>query len=288
VEKNGFKGVLLGLSGGIDSALTAVCAVDALGKDRVRGVLMPSPYSSKGSVEDALELAKNLGIHTDTIPISPAMETYQAMLSETFNNIAPPKNDPGFVMVDWMQDVAVGGNIQARIRGQILMALSNKTGFMLLSTGNKSEIAVGYTTLYGDACGGYNVIKDLYKTQVYQLANWRNAQKTLSPMGRGQGAVIPQNSITKPPSAELKPGQLDQDQLPPYEVLDAILALHLEHRHSASEIINKGYDKQVVEKVLRMVRLSEYKRRQSCPGVKLSAMLFGKDRRYPLTNLFST
>ena len=290
VEKNGFKGVLLGLSGGIDSALTAVCAVDALGKDRVRGVLMPSPFSSQGSVEDALELAKNLGIHTDTIPISPAMETYQAMLDSTFKAIAPPKNDPGFVMVDWMQDVAVGGNIQARIRGQILMALSNKTGFMLLSTGNKSEIAVGYTTLYGDACGGYNVIKDLYKTQVYELANWRNAQKTLSPMGRGQGEgfPIPQNSITKPPSAELKPGQLDQDQLPPYDVLDAILALHLELRHSASEIINKGYDKQVVEKVLRMVRLSEYKRRQSCPGVKLSAMLFGKDRRYPLTNLFST
>jgi NAD+ synthetase len=274
VEKNGFKGVLLGLSGGIDSALTVVCAVDALGADRVRGVLMPSPYSSKGSVDDALELAKNLGIHTDTIPIMPAMETYQAILDPTFKAIAPPVSDPGFVMVDWMQDVAVGGNIQARIRGQILMALSNKTSFMLLSTGNKSEIAVGYTTLYGDACGGYNVIKDLYKTKVYELANWRNRQ----------GAVIPQNSITKPPSAELKPGQLDQDQLPPYDVLDAILALHLEQRYSASEIISKGYEKTVVDKVLRMVRLSEYKRRQSCPGVKLSPMLFGKDRRYPLTN----
>ncbi len=285
VEKNGFKGVLLGLSGGIDSALTATCAVDALGASRVRGVLMPSPFSSQHSIDDAQLLARNLGIHTDTIPITPAMETYQEMLGAALGAIQPPATDPGFVMVDWMQDVAVGGNIQARIRGQILMALSNKTGFMLLSTGNKSEIAVGYTTLYGDACGGYNVIKDLYKTKVYELANWRNAQRTLSPLGRGKGeGVIPQNSISKPPSAELKPGQLDSDQLPPYEVLDAILQLHIEQQYSASEIIAKGYDKQMVEKVVRMVRLSEYKRRQSCPGVKLSSMLFGKDRRYPLTS----
>ncbi|MDX2113229.1 MAG: NAD+ synthase [Alphaproteobacteria bacterium] len=274
VEKNGFKGVLLGLSGGIDSAITATCAVDALGASRVRGVLMPSLFSSQHSIDDAQLLARNLGIHTDTIPITPAMETYQEMLGAALGAIQPPATDPGFVMVDWMQDVAVGGNIQARIRGQILMALSNKTGFMLLSTGNKSEIAVGYTTLYGDACGGYNVIKDLYKTEVYALANWRNEK----------GAVIPQNSISKPPSAELKPGQLDSDQLPPYEVLDAILQLHIEQQYSASEIIAKGYDKQMVEKVVRMVRLSEYKRRQSCPGVKLSAMLFGKDRRYPLTS----
>ena len=173
-----------------------------------------------------------------------------------------------------MEDVTLGGNVQARLRGMTLMAISNKFGWLLLSTGNKSEIAVGYTTLYGDSCGGYNVIKDLYKTQVYQLARWRNKQ----------GLVIPARSITKAPSAELAPGQKDQDQLPPYDVLDKILALHIEGRMSAEEIVAKGYAKKIVEKVLKMVRTSEYKRRQSCPGVKLSPMLFGKDRRCPLTN----
>lgn len=265
VKKNGFKGVLLGLSGGVDSAFVAALAVDALGKDHVRGVLLPSPYSSKDSSEDALETAKLLGIHTDTIPITPAMNTMEELLNPVFHTSG------------WMEDITVGGNMQARIRGQILMALSNKTGFMLLTTGNKSEIAVGYTTLYGDSCGGYNPIKDLYKTQLYALAKWRNAQ----------GRVIPERSITKAPSAELRPGQKDQDQLPPYDVLDAILELHIEERMSVDEITAEGFDKKIVEKVLAMVRTSEYKRRQSAPGVKLSRMLFGKDRRYPLTNGFT-
>lgn len=262
VHKNGFKGVLLGLSGGIDSALTAALAVDALGKENVRGVLLPSPYTSADSTEDALESAKLLGIHTDTVAITPGMQIMEEVLNPVFH-------DAG-----WMEDIAVGGNLQARLRGLTLMALSNKTGFMLLSTGNKSEIAVGYSTLYGDSCGGYNVIKDLYKTQVYALAKWRN----------GQGRVIPERSITKAPTAELKPGQKDQDQLPPYDVLDAILELHIEGRMSAEEIVQEGFEANIVEKVLKLVRINEYKRRQSCPGVKLSPMLFGKDRRYPLTN----
>lgn len=264
VCKNGFKGVLVGLSGGIDSALTAAVAVDALGKDAVRGVLLPSPYTSKDSVEDAQALAKHLGIHTDIVPITPGMQTLEEVLSPAFH-------DSG-----WMEEVSIGGNLQARLRGLILMAFSNKTGYMLLSTGNKSEIAVGYTTLYGDSCGGYNVLKDVYKTQIYALAHWRNAQ----------GRVIPERSISKAPSAELAPGQKDSDQLPPYDVLDAILMLHIEGRLSADDIIGKGFDKAVVKNVVRMVRVNEYKRRQSCPGVKLSPMLFGKDRRYPITNKF--
>jgi NAD+ synthetase len=262
VHKNGFQKVVLGLSGGIDSALTAALAVDALGAENVKGILLPSPYTSHESTEDALALAKNLGIETEAIPITPGMQTMEEVLSPIFH-------DSG-----WMENISVGGNLQARLRGVTLMALSNKHGWLLLSTGNKSEIAVGYSTLYGDACGAFNVIKDLYKTQVYALANWRNEQS----------AVIPLRSITKAPSAELKPGQKDQDQLPPYDVLDAILALHIEGRKSAKEIIAKGYKKAVVEKVLNLVRINEYKRRQSCPGVKLSAMPFGKDRRYPLTN----
>ncbi len=278
INKNGFNSVLLGLSGGIDSAVTAAVAVDALGRDRVRGVLLPSPYTSAESTEDALETAKLLGIHTDTIPIAPAMDTYQQTLSGVFSTIPSPAASGGMVTVDWMQDVAMGGNIQARIRGQILMALSNKTGAMLLSTGNKSEIAVGYTTLYGDACGGYNPIKDVYKTQVYQLANWRNAQ----------GEVIPVRCLTKAPSAELKPGQKDSDQLPEYALLDQILALHIEGRKSAAEIIAAGFDAAVVARVLHLVRISEYKRRQSCPGVKISSMMFGRDRRFPLTNGYVT
>lgn len=263
VHKNGFKGVLLGLSGGIDSAVTAALAVDALGADHVRGVLLPSPYTSPESIGDALETARMLGIHTDTIPITPAMETMR-------NTLSP-------IMGEVMEDLAVGGNIQARIRGQILMAISNKTGALLLSTGNKSEIAVGYTTLYGDSCGGYNVLKDVYKTQVYKLAEWRNTK----------GAVIPSRSITKAPSAELKPNQKDADQLPEYAVLDAILQLHIEGRKSLGEIVAHGFDEETVARVIQMVRGSEYKRRQSCPGVKISSMMFGRDRRFPLTNQFS-
>jgi NAD+ synthetase len=264
VQKNSFKGVLLGLSGGIDSAITAALAVDALGADNVRGVLLPSPYTSQDSIDDAQETAKLLGIHTDTISIAPAMQTYQQTLSAQLGDD------------NWMEEPTLGGNLQARIRGQILMALSNKTGFMLLSTGNKSEIAVGYSTLYGDSCGGYNVLKDVYKTQVYEIAHWRNSLSK----------AIPDRSISKAPSAELKPDQKDADQLPPYDILDAILSLHIEGRKRADDIIAEGYDAATVKRVLPLVRINEYKRRQSCPGVKISSMMFGRDRRFPLTNRF--
>ncbi len=264
VEKNNFPGIILGLSGGVDSAVTAAVAVDALGAARVKGVLLPSPYSSKESSEDALHSAKLLGIETMNIPITAGMQVVEEVLSPVFKDAA------------WMSDIAVGGNVQSRLRGLTLMALSNKQGWLLLSTGNKSEIAVGYTTLYGDSCGGYNVLKDLYKTQVYVLANWRNQQ----------GAAIPERSISKVPSAELAPGQTDQDQLPPYDVLDKILYHHIEERRTEAEIVSLGFAADVVKKVVRLVRASEYKRRQSCPGVKLSPMMFGRDRRYPLTNKF--
>lgn len=264
VRKNGFKSVVLGLSGGIDSAITAALAVDALGAANVKGVLLPSPHTSRASTEDALASAKLLGIETMTVPITPGMEIFDEVLSPHFKDAA------------WVDDLAVGGNLQARLRGITLMAISNKFGWLLLATGNKSEIAVGYSTLYGDSCGGYNVLKDLYKTQIYALAEWRNAR----------GRVIPKRSISKAPTAELAPGQKDEDQLPPYAVLDKILALHLEGRKSAKEIIARGFKKAVVDKVVKLVRLNEYKRRQSCPGVKLSPMLFGRDRRFPLTTKF--
>jgi NAD+ synthase len=264
VRKNGFSGVVLGLSGGIDSAVSAAAAVDALGAAHVKGVLMPSPYSSPESVEDALESAALLGIETMQVPIMPGMAAFDTLFSPLFG-------DDG-----WMENPAVGGNVQARLRGMVLMGISNRFGWMVLSTGNKSELAVGYSTLYGDACGGYNVLKDLYKTQVYALARWRNTQ----------ARVIPPRSISKAPSAELAPGQTDQDQLPPYELLDAILARHIEGRQGAAELVAAGYEAGMVANILRWVRQSEYKRRQSCPGVRLSAMLFGRDRRYPLTNKF--
>ena len=264
VRKNGFSAVTLGLSGGIDSAVSAAVAVDALGAANVTGVLLPSPYTSTDSIEDAMMTAKMLGINTLNIPITESMQVMHQVLNPVFND------------EKWMENVAVGGNLQARLRGLTLMSLSNQYGWLLLSTGNKSEIAVGYTTLYGDSCGGFNVLKDAYKTQVYALANWRNKQ----------GEVIPQRSITKAPTAELAPGQKDQDQLPPYEVLDAILAHHIEGRESAREIIARGFNADITNKVVRMVRLNEYKRRQSCPGVRLSSMMFGRDRRFPLTNKF--
>ena len=277
VRKNGFSSVTLGLSGGIDSAVSAAVAVDALGAKQVTGVLLPSPYTSKESVEDALHTAKLLGIETLNIPITPGMGVLEEVLSPVFKDAS------------WMENVAIGGNVQARLRGLTLMSLSNKFGWLLLSTGNKSEIAVGYTTLYGDSCGGFNVLKDVYKTQVYALANWRNTPTLTLPLlggGEGGGPAIPQRSIERAPSAELAPGQTDQDQLPPYDMLDAILTHHLEERLSAEEIIAKGFAPEVVKKIIRMVRLNEYKRRQSCPGVKVSSMMFGRDRRYPLTNKF--
>ena len=269
IHKNGFSGVVLGLSGGIDSAVSAAVAVDALGAKNVKGILLPSPYTSPESTEDALHSAQLLGIETMTIPITPGME----MMQQTLNPLMTHNPQP---TIPWIEDPAVGGNIQARLRGMILMALSNRFGWMLLSTGNKSELSVGYSTLYGDSCGGYNVLKDAYKMQVYALAQWRNVQSV----------AIPPRSITKPPSAELAPGQKDEDQLPPYDILDTILFHHIELRQSAEEIIAQGFAPNIVQKILKMVRQSEYKRRQSCPGVKLSSMLFGKDRRYPLTNKF--
>ncbi len=264
VRKNGFSNVVLGLSGGIDSALSAAIAVDALGAEHVKGVLLPSPFTSRDSMEDAQALAENLGIETIIIPINEGMHAFEGLLNPVLGERS-----------GWQDNLAVGGNIQARLRGMTLMALSNHYGWLLLSTGNKSEIAVGYTTLYGDSCGAFNVLKDLYKTQVYEMSEWKNSQSR---------PVIPRRSITKAPSAELAPGQTDQDQLPPYDVLDGILKHHIEGRKSAEEIIAEGFAPAVVEKILRMVRASEYKRRQSCPGVKLSSMMFGRDRRYPLTN----
>lgn len=266
VTKNGFKGVVLGLSGGIDSALSAAIAVDALGADKVRGLLMPSPFSSDHSVEDAIDLAQRLNITTDTLPIAPMMEAFAGVLAPVFAGLPADTTEE---------------NIQARIRGNLLMAYSNKHGFMVLTTGNKSEMAVGYATLYGDMCGGYSVLKDVYKTQVWALARWRNQ----SPVASGQLSVIPERSITKAPSAELKPGQTDQDSLPPYDVLDAMLNGLIEQRLSVDEVTAKlGVARADVARVARMVMNAEYKRRQAPPGVKITGMSFGRDRRFPLTS----
>ena len=259
VQKNHFAGVILGLSGGIDSALTAAVAVDALGADKVFALMMPSPYTSQDSLDDAAECAKLLGIKLETINIEPAMAAFDVMLAGVFAGTQPDITEE---------------NIQSRIRGNILMAVSNKRGLMLLTTGNKSEMAVGYATLYGDMCGGYNVLKDVYKTKVYEISNWRNLQSQ----------VIPERIITKAPSAELKPNQTDQDSLPPYEILDAILYNLVEKELSTAEIINLGFEASVVEKVAKLLYRAEYKRRQSAPGLKLSSMAFGRERRYPMTS----
>ena len=267
VHKNGFGQVVLGLSGGIDSALTAAIAVDALGPENVVGVSMPSRFSSEHSKSDARQLAENLGIRYLTVPIE---GPFQAML-EALNG--PP--DHPFRGTDF--NVAEE-NIQARLRGVILMALSNKFGWMLLSTGNKSENAVGYATLYGDMAGGFAVIKDVPKTLVWELARWRNDQA-----GR---ALIPENIITKPPSAELRPEQLDTDSLPPYEILDVILEMYIEEDRSPEEIVAAGYDRALVERIIRMVDRNEYKRRQAAPGVKITMRAFGRDRRLPITNRY--
>jgi NAD+ synthase (glutamine-hydrolysing) len=261
VTKNGFSEVVIGLSGGIDSALTAAIAVDALGPDAVHGITMPTRYSSAGSVEDSIDLAERLGIRVDTIPIEEMFSGFQDALSPVF--------------ADAPENVAEE-NLQARIRGTILMAVSNKFGGMVVATGNKSEMAVGYATLYGDMAGGYSVLKDVYKTTVYELARWRNSTTE----------VIPIAIIDKEPSAELRPDQLDSDSLPPYPVLDAILRMYIEEDMTSSQIIASGEDEALVRRVASMVDRNEYKRRQAAPGVRISRKAFGRDRRLPITNWF--
>ena len=271
VGKNGFPGVLIGLSGGIDSALTAAVAVDALGSDEVHCVLMPSPYTSDDNLEDAAETAGNLGVKLDTIAIDPAMQAFEGMLADAFEDRDANETEE---------------NIQARARGLTLMALSNKLGFMVLSTGNKSEMSVGYATLYGDMCGGFSVLKDVYKTTVFELARWRNENRPEGLEGP-DGVVTPKRVITKPPSAELKPNQTDQDTLPPYDMLDAILKCLVEEEMSLDDITAQGHDAETAEAVWLMLDQAEYKRRQAPPGVKITARAFGRDRRYPLTNRFT-
>ncbi len=272
VNKNGFPGVVLGLSGGIDSAISAAVAADALGPERVRAVMLPSPYTSAESLEDAAACARMLGIPYETIPISGAMEAFGAALAPAFAGRAPDITEE---------------NIQARTRGLILMAISNKFGPMLLTTGNKSEMSVGYATLYGDMCGGYSVLKDIYKTTVFALCRWRNANHPAGALTQ-PGPAMPERVITKPPSAELRPNQTDQDSLPPYEVLDAILAHLIEGEHSVDDIVADGFERATVLRVVRLLDRAEYKRRQAPPGVKITSRAFGRDRRYPLTNGFTS
>ena len=270
VAKNGFPGVLIGLSGGVDSALTAAVAVDALGADRVRCVMMPSPYTSRESLDDAAECARRLGVTLDEIAIEPAMRAFEAMLKPVFAGRAPDTTEE---------------NIQARSRGIVLMALSNKLGHMLLTTGNKSEMSVGYATLYGDMAGGFSVLKDVYKTEVYKLSRWRNGNRPDGFLGPA-GDPIPANILTRAPTAELRPGQTDQDSLPPYDVLDDILRCLIEGDLGVDEIVARGHAPKLVQKVWGMLDLAEYKRRQAPPGVKLTHRAFGRDRRYPITNAF--
>ncbi len=271
VGKNGFPGVVIGLSGGIDSALTAAIAVDALGAARVRCVMMPSPHTSDHSIEDAAHAARLLGVDTDIISIEPAMEAFSGMLAKVFAGRQADETEE---------------NIQARARGMVLMALSNKLGNMVLNTSNKSESSVGYTTLYGDLCGGFSVLKDVYKTTVGALARWRNAHRPGDALGP-QGRLIPERILTKPPSAELRPDQTDQDSLPPYEDLDAILECLIEKELSRQDTVAQGFDGATVSRVWRLLHRAEYKRRQGPPGVKITPRSFGRDRRYPITNRFT-
>ncbi|MDR3372350.1 MAG: NAD+ synthase [Ancalomicrobiaceae bacterium] len=270
VEKNRFPGVVLGLSGGIDSAVVAAMAVDALGPDRVHCVMMPYHYTAGESLADAAELATALGVRYDIVPIAPAIEGFEALLSPLFAG----RN------ADITEE-----NLQSRARGSILMAISNKFGSMVLTTGNKSEMSVGYATLYGDMNGGFNPIKDLYKTQVFAAAKWRNENMPAGGLGPS-GKVIPDNIITRPPSAELRPDQKDEDSLPPYPVLDAVLECLVEQEMPISDIIDKGYPAETVKRVEWLLRVAEYKRRQAAPGVKITRKNFGRDRRYPITNGF--
>jgi NAD+ synthase len=272
VRKNRFPGVILGLSGGIDSALSAAVAVDALGPEMVRSFMLPSPYTSQDSLDDAAECARLLGIGCETVPITGAMEAFGSALGPVFAG---------------RQADITEENIQSRARGLILMAISNKFGSMVLTTGNKSEMSVGYATLYGDMCGGYSVLKDIYKMMVFDLCRWRNAHRP--PGARGPaGMVMPPRVISKPPSAELKPNQTDQDSLPPYEVLDSILQGLIEGEQDVDVLVAAGHDRATVVRVWKMLDRAEYKRRQAPPGVKITARAFGRDRRYPITNGFTS
>ena len=270
VDKNRFPGVVLGMSGGIDSALSAAVAVDALGPERVHAVMMPSRYTSRDSLEDAATCSQRLGIRLDEVPIEAAVNAFHHMLAPIFANRAPDTTEE---------------NIQSRIRGVTLMAISNKLGAMVLTTGNKSEMSVGYATLYGDMCGGYSVLKDVYKTTVFALSRWRN-QTHPRGMAGPPGEVIPDRIITKPPTAELRDNQKDEDSLPPYDILDRILTGLVEDDLSPRELVARGFAADTVRRVSNLLDLAEYKRRQAPPGVKITAKAFGRDRRYPITNAF--
>ncbi len=268
--KNGFPGALIGLSGGIDSALVLAIAVDALGADQVHAVMMPSPYTAEISWVDARDMARRLGVRYDEIGVAPMFDAFRGSLAPLFAGRAEDTTEE---------------NLQARIRGTLLMALSNKFGAIVLTTGNKSEMATGYCTLYGDMAGGFAVIKDVAKTLVYRLAEWKNRQPTRRADG-SIGPVIPERIITRPPSAELRPDQTDQDSLPPYDVLDAILARYMEEDEGVDEIVAAGFERAVVERVARLIRVNEYKRRQAPVGIRITHRAFGRDWRYPITSKF--
>lgn len=270
VQKNGFPGVLMGVSGGIDSALCAALAVDALGADRVRGVMLPFRFTAQVSLDDAADLAQRLGIRYEVLPIAEAVNGFESILSGTFAGLP--------------RDITEE-NLQARTRGTLLMAISNKTGAMVVTTGNKSEMSVGYATLYGDMNGGFNPIKDIYKTEVFRLCSLRNSWKPEGALGP-DGEVIPVNIIVRPPTAELRENQTDQDSLPPYDILDGILERLVEREEPLSVIVAEGFDKDVVIRIDRLLNIAEYKRRQAAPGVKVTRRNFGRDRRYPITNKF--
>jgi NAD+ synthase len=270
VNKNRFPGVVLGLSGGIDSAISAAVAVDALGADRVRCVMLPSRYTSRDSLEDADACARLLGCAYETIEIERAVAALGETLAAPFAGTRPDTAEE---------------NIQSRLRGVLLMAISNKFGPMVLTTGNKSEMSVGYATLYGDMCGGYNVLKDIYKTEVFRLSHWRNQNSPAGALGP-RGRVIPERIIEKPPTAELRANQTDQDSLPPYEILDGILECLVEKECSFEETVARGFEPATVKRIEHLLYISEYKRRQAPPGVKISSRNFGRDRRYPITNAF--
>ncbi len=263
VEKNGFKKVIIAISGGIDSALVLAVAVDALGADRVLGVTMPSQYSSNETFNDALIIAKNFGIKIHTLPIKPIFDLYTEELKQVWGDVAADVTEE---------------NLQARIRGNLVMAMSNKFNALVLTTGNKSEMAVGYCTIYGDMCGGFALIKDVPKTIVFELSRWRNEKEGKE--------MIPWDTINRPPSAELRPDQKDSDSLPPYDILDGILNCYVEEQKSRQQIIDQGFDADLVTRIIRLVDLNEYKRRQAAPGVKITPRSFGRDRRMPITNRY--